>query len=439
MSAHIICLLLVLLLLSFEAASYRPGRCAIIKTECSASISSETRASASTNCLAPVRNGHGFLRFLPMEDVVVRELYEASCLELEEVPQGQEMLDAISAGTHKKIGEAFVKALMGYIWNEDEGSKVPSNRIIPRNTLLWILALASDAFSKETSCEEIKGGSEREVVVIGDTHGQLGDLFHILSNDEIVGLPSHKKQIVFNGDLVDRGDWGTEIVALVSALKACNPETISVIRGNHESWRMTARFGFQEEVMGKYEDDTEVLFTFQRLFQSLPLSAFVSVKGVPRLFISHGGIGRNTHDMTLDEIARINRFREPWEEQVSGLGEEDIAAEPDLSTVPLSELLWSDPVGGLEEEWAPNRSRGLPGGFLFGEKALDHFLKKNSLAYMVRSHQPPALGFKGYWTGKCYTVFSASNYCGSGNQGAVLRLFSDQSDSVDPVFVQYQC
>ena len=107
-----------------------------------------------------------------------------------------------------------------------------------------------------------------------------------------------------------------------------------------------------------------------------------------------------THDMTLAEIAQIDRFREPWEEQVAGLDENDVAREPDLSTVPLSELLWSDPVGGLEEEWAPNRSRGLPGGFLFGEGACNHFLKKNSLSYMVRSHQPPSLGFKGYWAGK---------------------------------------
>ena len=429
-----------LLLLSFEASScLRRGKAVLRRASLASSVgvppaaSGESVIASPTRSLVPIRTEHGFLRFPPLEDAAVMELYEAALFELRDTEHCQKLCEAMSAGTHRKIADGFVKAVMGYIWNEDR--REPSQRLIPRNTFLWILAIASEAFSKETSCQEIRGGSEREVVIIGDTHGQIEDVFHILLDESICGMPSDKKAVVMNGDLVDRGEFGCEIVALLSALKSSETQ-IYAIRGNHESWRMTARFGFQEEVMAKY-GDTEVLFMCQRLFQSLPLSAFVSVGGNPHVFISHGGIGLKTHDMTLAEIAQIDRFREPWEEQVAGLDENDVAREPDLSTVPLSELLWSDPVGGLEEEWAPNRSRGLPGGFLFGEGACNHFLKKNSLSYMVRSHQPPSLGFKGYWAGKCYTVFSASNYCGGNNQGAVLRLFKGGSNSVDPTFVQY--
>jgi len=50
-----------------------------------------------------------------------------------------------------------------------------------------------------------------------------------------VGYPSASRLFVFNGDFVDRGAWGCEIVLLLAALKVAAPKSVVLVRGNHES------------------------------------------------------------------------------------------------------------------------------------------------------------------------------------------------------------
>lgn len=51
----------------------------------------------------------------------------------------------------------------------------------------------------------------------------------------LVGYPSPSKCFVFNGDFVDRGAWGLEILLLLAALKVAAPACVALVRGNHES------------------------------------------------------------------------------------------------------------------------------------------------------------------------------------------------------------
>ena len=39
---------------------------------------------------------------------------------------------------------------------------------------------------------------------------------------------------VFDGDFVDRGHYGAEVILLLSALKCYSPENVALLRGNHE-------------------------------------------------------------------------------------------------------------------------------------------------------------------------------------------------------------
>lgn len=55
---------------------------------------------------------------------------------------------------------------------------------------------------------------------IGDVHGQYYDFLHLLS---LTGKPSPTHTLVFNGDLVDRGSWSTEILLTVLAYKCESP------------------------------------------------------------------------------------------------------------------------------------------------------------------------------------------------------------------------
>ena len=54
------------------------------------------------------------------------------------------------------------------------------------------------------------------------TVGQLEDLLHIL--DE-AGLPSPTNKYIFNGDFVDRGPMGVEVMCILLALYSAMPGT----------------------------------------------------------------------------------------------------------------------------------------------------------------------------------------------------------------------
>jgi hypothetical protein len=56
--------------------------------------------------------------------------------------------------------------------------------------------------------------------VVGDIHGQLPDLIHILEDS---GFPSETNKYIFNGDFVDRGPRGVEVMCLLLALFSAFP------------------------------------------------------------------------------------------------------------------------------------------------------------------------------------------------------------------------
>jgi hypothetical protein len=68
-----------------------------------------------------------------------------------------------------------------------------------------------------------------EIKVVGDTHGQFQDLIFIF---ETFGFPSRETPYLFNGDYVDRGSQGIEIVLTLLAFKIADPDAIFLNRGN---------------------------------------------------------------------------------------------------------------------------------------------------------------------------------------------------------------
>ena len=74
-----------------------------------------------------------------------------------------------------------------------------------------------------------------------------------------------------------------------------------MLRGNHESRKMTEHFTFRQECIEKYDEETYDLFT--ELFDNLPLAAVVANK----YFAVHGGISPDMSSMAALD-ATINRF-----------------------------------------------------------------------------------------------------------------------------------
>lgn len=244
---------------------------------------------------------------------------------------------------------------------------------------------------------------EDPVTLVGDIHGQFYDLLKLL---EIGGNPDRTK-FIFLGDYVDRGSFSIEVVLLLYAIKICYPDTVILLRGNHECRQMTTFFNFRNECLIKY--DVEVYDSFMESFDCMPLAAILNSK----FLIVHGGLSPDLK--TLDDLSRITRFVEPPR---SGI---------------FCDLLWSDPVdsetGSSVDTYRSNEVRGC--SYFYGLAAVSAFLKRNSLLSVIRAHEAQLDGYKMHrWNGSTdfpvvITLFSAPNYCDIYNNKAAIIKFEN--------------
>lgn len=247
----------------------------------------------------------------------------------------------------------------------------------------------------------------RMIRVVGDTHGQFQDLCQIF---EQYGNPSTENPYLFNGDYVDRGSMGIEILITLFAWKLANPNCIYLNRGNHETNAMNSLYGFEKECDAKY--GSQMFKMMSDLFNTMPIGHVIN----SRVLVVHGGLFGD-ESVTVESIQQMNRFSQPPE---SG---------------PLNDILWSDPME--EPGFAPS-PRGVTR--TFGPDVTERFLNNNNLELLIRSHQVQENGYAVMHNGKCITVFSAPNYVGQmGNQGAVVKLTFNEDGSIkDREFQRFQ-
>lgn len=270
-------------------------------------------------------------------------------------------------------------------------------------------------------------GPGQRLTVVGDLHGQLPDLLHIL--DE-AGMPSEQHILVFNGDFVDRGPQGVEVLCTLLALHAAQPESVILTRGNHEDHAICCVYGFQRECKEKFNADL-IFGMFVEVFRYLPLFTIVN----DDVFIVHGGL---FHDegvelAVLDQIDRTDYVPKPpvpYPQVLQGLDEEQRNGEY-LKQL-QRDALWSDPHAAMG--MAPN-PRGA--GVVFGPDVCRRFLERNNLHMVVRSHECVRSGLDLPYSGDdahlLATIFSASNYGGSGNDGAYLVFHTAPQANSAPV------
>jgi len=99
---------------------------------------------------------------------------------------------------------------------------------------LELVKKAGDAFAVEPNLLRLK----YPLTVCGDIHGQFFDLMRLL---EVGGDPK-TTQYLFLGDYVDRGCFSSECVFYLYALKLTYPDSIFMLRGNHECRQLTSFF-----------------------------------------------------------------------------------------------------------------------------------------------------------------------------------------------------
>lgn len=169
---------------------------------------------------------------------------------------------------------------------------------IPKHDVLMIMFKAKQIFEQQPSLVDINFTDDQKMIVCGDVHGQFFDFIKIF--EELTGYPSPQNLYLFNGDFVDRGPYALEILLVMLSLKAVFPNHFYMSRGNHEFSHLNKIYGFEKEVLKKYDED--VFLMFVQLFNTIPIAHVINQK----VFVVHGGLCSD-RNVTLDDIRKIDR------------------------------------------------------------------------------------------------------------------------------------
>ncbi|KAH0796050.1 Serine/threonine-protein phosphatase PP2A-like PPG1 [Histomonas meleagridis] len=233
------------------------------------------------------------------------------------------------------------------------------------------------------------------MTIVGSVHAQLDDIHELFDVCGAVPYTSY----LFLGDFVNYGDRNIATVCLLFSLALKYPDHVYLLRGAHESRRLTLVCGLYEEIINAY-GSPRAWEALMDAFDSLPLAAQVCYQ----FFCLSGGIDKSI--VKLNQINEFNRFVE----------------------VPLadswSSLVWSIPKEGYTN-FTPIENHH---GYFFGEPQIDKFLKDNGLSCIIRSKQLCMNGHTNLFNGKCITVWSAPNFCGwIQNAASVVQMHAQTS------------
>lgn len=349
------------------------------------------------------------LQFELCSKAVKRDAF-LKAIEVGDAPSATEGLDIDSMAVEADYDGVRLEKEMTQEFIDDMIERFKNGKKLARKYVFQIILAVLNIVKEEPTMVEMEIPQGHKLTVCGDTHGMLlchthlfarhtdtlsGQFFDVLELFRINGYPSAKHSYLFNGDFVDRGSWSTEVALLLYSYKMLYPHSFYLNRGNHETDDMNRMYGFEGECRAKYNE--RVFKLFSESFSALPLATLIGGK----FLTLHGGLFSDDN-VTLDDIRKLNRHKQRQPGQ-SGL---------------MMEMLWTDPQP--QEGRGPSK-RGV--GLQFGPDVTKRFCEKNGLEAVIRSHEVRMDGWEAEHENRCYTVFSAPNYCDStGNKGAYINV-----------------
>jgi len=275
------------------------------------------------------------------------------------------------------------------------------------NDIISLCKKVTPIFEAEDRCLRLQA----PVYVFGDVHGNLTDLRFFQENVWRLGMELTGGKFVFLGDYVDRGLLGLEVVAYMFSQKAALPHKVFMLRGNHEtrsvngdeSWYGQKSFFYQCKSRFGFSLGQEVYEEVNKVFDRLPLACLIDGD----IFCVHGGIPRPIPGMT--EIEAI--------ETVPHCFDPDASEDGQLVQI-VTDCVWSDPATKLQEQELDEEGFGesLRGedAVCFGTPAIDAFLGRNELSYILRAHTSLTEGIDISKGCRVFTIFSTSKDHGGG-------------------------
>ncbi len=248
--------------------------------------------------------------------------------------------------------------------------------ILEKNQLEDLLLKVRNKFEAEPKLLRIKQG---KVLFAGDIHGD----FEITQKIIELYQQSGCNHLVFLGDYIDRGEEEMDNINFLFRLKVEFPDTILMLRGNHETSRINLTYGFYDRVIRHYGSfGREIYALYNYVFSKMPLAG-VTWDG---MFFVHAGIPED-----LDCVEAINQIED----------------EIDPEDPRTFELLWNDPMEGISG--FKRNSRG-PRAKYFGEDAFAAFLARNHLRGMIRSHEHYAMGYQYFFDHRLLGIYTSRTY-----------------------------
>lgn len=264
------------------------------------------------------------------------------------------------------------------------------------------------------------------LIVCGDIHGQLFDLFKLFekSGDDFINALSEPTKLnntyLFLGNYVDRGHNSIGTFIFLSILKIKFPHQIFLIRGDSENGHGSGfSYGLLDECVKIYGHQGLFLY-INDIFQFLPLAAVIDNK----IFCVHGGLSPKIN--YIGQISTIYRKKE---------------AELNL----IEDLLYSIPEN--VPKFIVNRKYC---GYYFGKNETLSFLYNNGLikrsdklvnditkdhkrGFIIRSYECQKEGFKWWHDNNLVSIFSAPNYMKKCNKAVFMKI----SDTHEYDFVEF--
>ncbi len=277
---------------------------------------------------------------------------------------------------------------------------------------------------------------EVEILVVGDLHGCYSCLkAALMQADFFAKLQAYRDDpannprvmLVFLGDYIDRGRFSYNgILRTVMQLFLAAPESVFVLRGNHEYYiehngRVLAPVRPSEAMSSLAAiAPNEVFAAYMRLFEALP-----NMLVFDRILFVHAGVPRD--DTTAAK----------WR-SVSSLNDPDIRFQ----------MLWSDPS---EVDVIPAELQAATARFPFGKRQFKSFMQKLGCTTLIRGHERILEGFRVVYDdpdGVLLTLFSAggrtnddlppnSNYRDVTPMALTIR-YKDGISQLTPFVIEYE-